>query len=169
MADRLQKYLDGSALGISMICLLHCLAIPLAATLGPYLGVELLLGDETKTHLILFGVALPVSFIALGWSFQRHGKNDFLFILAATGLVLMFAATQHDIVGDNEIRVTVIGVTLVALAHTGNWLRVEWKHRKEDKAAAAAAARAEEENQDSDEGLSKRQRRKAKRKAKRNK
>ena len=71
-----QTYLDRAAMWLSGLCLVHCLALPLAVLLTPTLS-QWLEATETTTHWILFGIAIPISVIALVQGYRRlRGSKD---------------------------------------------------------------------------------------------
>ncbi len=112
--------LDSAGITLSGICLVHCLALPLLATLLPAAGTLL---DEETNHLIhwtLLGIALPVSILALGRGSRILGSFAWL-ITGLVGLGLMTAAVIVPHSPVMEERMTLVGVLLLATAHLGNW------------------------------------------------
>ncbi len=112
--------LDRSAIALSGLCLLHCLALPFALLLGPLLGTWLS-ESETQVHWVLFGLAIPISSVALWRGFRRH-HNLLTVLLGAGGLLLMFLGVSHLLGESIEIELTVIGVSAVLIAHLRNML-----------------------------------------------
>ena len=105
---------DAAAIGVSALCLVHCLAVPMLLTLAPWL-VPGFFVDESF-HMIAVLVALPVSALALAGTLQAR---PMIVAIAAVGIATMFAATQvHEEV--LETTLTVTGVLLVVLAHVRN-------------------------------------------------
>lgn len=110
--------LDRVAIGLSLVCLLHCLALPGLFLVLPTLG-EIVVGTESPFHWVLLGIALPLSGFALWRGFRRHGHRNVL-LLGSSGLVVMFLAVAH-LGGERlETPLTVIGVVVLLAAHVVN-------------------------------------------------
>lgn len=116
-----QKLIDGSAMGLSLLCLFHCLAMPLVVSVLPMLGAHLF--EETTMHVFFFVAAMPLSLFGLWLGVRGAHGGGRLMILAGAGLVLMFGGALHDISGEYDVAFTSVGVSLVALAHFLNWRR----------------------------------------------
>ena len=112
--------LDRSAIALSGLCLLHCLALPFALLLGPWLG-SWLIESETQAHWVLLGIAVPVSAVAL-WRGYRRSHNAGTVMLGSAGLLLMFLGVSHLLGESLEVPLTVIGVSAVLIAHVRNIL-----------------------------------------------
>lgn len=111
---------DRFAIFLSGLCLLHCLALPFAALLGPSLG-HWLLDTETDVHWFLLAVAVPVSLWALLRGFRVHA-GLFNLGLGISGLCAMFLGASHLAGEQYEVSFTVIGVIAVMIAHIRNAL-----------------------------------------------
>lgn len=113
-------WLDGAAIGLSGLCLLHCLALPFFA------GVLPILMPFTDSHLhaqILY-FAVPLSIVAVGIGYARH-HSPRVVIAAAAGLALLvFGATvAHASLGVVADRLfTISGSLVLAAAHLWNGL-----------------------------------------------
>lgn len=68
------RTLDALAMGLSGLCVAHCLLMPLVLAALPFLGV---FSENPLLHQVLVGVAAPVSLFALirsgGW--RRAGLS----------------------------------------------------------------------------------------------
>lgn len=109
--------LDYAAIGISVLCVLHCTALPVLAVALPWIAAVGL--AEAWFHQAMLLVVVPVSALALGWSWQRL-KRNLPPVLGALGLaVMVFAAFEmHPIVsGTVERDLTLFGAGLLTLAH----------------------------------------------------
>ena len=105
---------------LSGLCLVHCLAFPLAVLLAPTLA-NWLGATETMTHWILFGIALPISAVALTRGYQRL-HSGLTLVLGYTGLALMLFAVSQRIFGSElEVLLTVIGVSAVDMPTGATW------------------------------------------------
>lgn len=120
-ADRHVGKLDGLALVLSGVCLVHCLALPVALTLLPTLAAGLL--DHAEFHQLMLIVALPTSLLAFGIGCRRHRRWD-IAALGGTGLALLvFAAFALHAWGDGALEryVTIAGGLILAAAHVQNF------------------------------------------------
>lgn len=118
-----QKITDQFSIGLSLLCAIHCLFLPLLLVLLPGLGA--LQFDNEAFHLWILIAVIPISLIALSLGCKKHDSFS-LFILGSTGLMLLlFAAIWgHELVGDaGEKVLTLIGSSLVAIAHFVNLTR----------------------------------------------
>lgn len=112
--------LDGIAVGLSGLCLVHCVAtailLSLLATAGGILGNPII-------HEVGLTLAMIIGAIALGRGVREHG-----FMLPAgvgiTGLSLMaYALTLHE--ARLEPLYTIAGVMILALGHRLNVMASE--------------------------------------------
>ncbi len=119
-ADKLapvtSRRLDGVAIGLSALCLIHCLALPLLISLLPIAG---LFGFEDEwVHKVLVIAVVPVTALA-AWS-AGHRAWSFL-TLAGLGITLLLAGAFVHPLHDFEVPLTVVGALLVAAAHAHRW------------------------------------------------
>jgi hypothetical protein len=118
MRARLVSWFDGLAVGASVLCLIHCLALPILIAALPALAARLELGEGF--HLAVLAFALPVSAVALGEGWRRHRGLTPLFVGAA-GLTLLAAGLAFEDWVAVETGLTVAGSLLLAGAHIANW------------------------------------------------
>ncbi|MBT3623579.1 MAG: MerC domain-containing protein [Gammaproteobacteria bacterium] len=114
--------MDAAAVVLSGVCLLHCLALPVALTVLPIVNVTLL--DESTFHLIMMAVILPISIIALTIGCRQH-KDKLTLVLGSVGLGILTitAIFGHELLGlTGERIVTSIGGLILAAAHIQNYL-----------------------------------------------
>ncbi|MFM8354784.1 MAG: MerC domain-containing protein [Gammaproteobacteria bacterium] len=109
---------DKAAITLSAVCLLHCLALPVALLLAPTLGPAVL-GTESPVHWLLLALATPVSAYALWHGYSEHGRR-MAPLLGAIGIVIMFTAVSHVFDRALETLLTVAGVTVLLVAHAMN-------------------------------------------------
>jgi hypothetical protein len=109
---------DRLAIGLSILCLVHCLALPIAVLAAPALEAAVL-GTESPVHWVLLGLALPISCYALWHGFRHHGHRIVL-VLGAIGLALMLFGVSHVAGHAFEMPLTVVGVALLLAAHVQN-------------------------------------------------
>ena len=117
------------AIGLSLMCAIHCLAITSLIALLPSL-VALGLDNEVF-HFWMIVVVLPSSVYALTLGCKKH-KRYRLLILGSIGLTLLVMALffgEERIGEDGEKILTVLGAGFVAVGHWFNFrLCQEQKH-----------------------------------------
>ena len=118
-SSRHKALLDKIAVALSGLCLLHCLLLPFAVALLPFLGQ--LSGDHFHEELLLFVV--PVSLIALAAGFRRHKHPEVLYFGGIGLVILILGGTYvHEAYGDIPDRiVTVAGSIILAFTHYRNF------------------------------------------------
>ena len=113
--------LDRSAIGLSFLCVLHCLAVPLTLILMPSLAA-LPIADE-RVHLLLVLLVVPTSTVALTLGCRQHGLKHIL-AWGLTGIVILVLAAGfgEEFLGEyGEKILTVVGSVLVAVGHILNF------------------------------------------------
>ncbi|RJE76365.1 MerC domain-containing protein [Pseudoalteromonas citrea] len=116
-----QKRMDQAAIGVSMLCILHCIFLPLMLLLVPAIGLQFL-ADES-VHQLLVCIALVISLVALSIGCKRH-KAWHVLIVGIAGLAcLVFAVVfGHDLLGELMERImTVVGSGLIIACHIRNY------------------------------------------------
>ncbi len=115
------RWLDGAAVGLSALCLIHCLALPLVVAGLPLFAQF----AEGHLHLQMLAIVLPLSIVALGLGF-RHHRSVRIVAAGFVGMaILVFGATvAHSALGLAADRAfTVAGALTLAAAHYYNSLR----------------------------------------------
>jgi len=89
--DRPKKtnWLDGAAVVLSALCLVHCLALPLIVIGVPFLAQF----AEGHLHLQMLVIVLPLSTFALAIGFRRHRISRILSAGIIGMLLLVIGAT----------------------------------------------------------------------------
>jgi len=119
-------WLDGAAVGLSGLCLVHCLALPFVVGALPMLLP--LAGGHL--HVQMLFIAVPLSVVAIGTGFAGH-RNVRVVIGAIAGLVLLGvgATFAHDSLGVVADRIfTLSGAIVLAAAHLYNGLLARRHH-----------------------------------------
>lgn len=108
---------DAAAIIASALCIVHCLALPIAVALLPALSHFLDLPEGV--HLALFVVAVPVSAYAVVSGARRHGLW-LPGVLAITGLALLGLGAIGGLPLLLETGASVIGSLLLIAGHVIN-------------------------------------------------
>ncbi|WP_310476189.1 MerC domain-containing protein [Sandarakinorhabdus sp.] len=115
MSERPANFLDRIAIGLSGLCLLHCMAgfvlLSLFALTGDWL--------DHRVHLIGLVLAMPLAALALWRGWRQHGRLP-IGLLGGVGLLVMAASLLVVHGGVTEMLVSMLGVSLLALAHWQN-------------------------------------------------
>ncbi|WP_426802994.1 MerC domain-containing protein [Xanthomonas campestris] len=109
--------LDTSAIALSSLCLLHCLALPLLAAALPLLGRW---EQAEWVHVVFVTAAVPLSGYALWSSHRRHRLPAPVWGLAVFGLAVLVLGASGLLTAALETPVTVAGSLLLAGAHLVN-------------------------------------------------
>lgn len=109
------KY-DLVSLGLSGLCLFHCL-LPLALSSVVLSGaIALRESADLWVHLILFLLALPMSLLAVSANRNRQHLRLIVWLFVFGFGCLIGAFLFHE----SHTLVTILGVSLIALAHLAN-------------------------------------------------
>jgi hypothetical protein len=117
---RVQKSFDLVGMAVSVVCMVHCVLVPIVLIVSPVLTATFL-NDEAFHKLLLWGI-VPSAMVALFLGCRRH-RDTMVFLLGVTGLsLLVFSAVWgHAIVGEaGEKVVTLIGGVLMTCGHARN-------------------------------------------------
>lgn len=109
-----RSWLDSLGIACSLICLIHCLALPLAIALTPALSV---FGhSHLQVHLLLLMVVLPTAVLGLHAGHRRHGRH-LPWLPGGLGLALLLVGHLPGPLVALETPMTVVGGMLLAAAH----------------------------------------------------
>lgn len=113
--NHLQRGLDGAAIGLSGLCLVHCLALPVLAALLPLAAN---LSHAEWLHPLFLALAAPISVFALA----RSGawRRPSMVVLAVAGLGLMAAGAFAPMAEWAEAGLTSLGGLMLAGVHLLN-------------------------------------------------
>ena len=123
------RVLDASAITLSGLCLVHCLALPALAVALPLAG---LWAEQEWVHQLFALSALPITGFAMTRPFHEGARISFI-VLAGSGLALLIGAAFIEGLHDLETPLTVVGALLLATAHIRRW-------RRQHEAALTAGA-----------------------------
>lgn len=117
------RVLDGSAMSLSGLCLVHCLALPVLAALLPALGPWT---HAEWVHVAIVLFAAPIAAFALAR--PVHGERPPRALTALGGLGVALLALGAFGSPAIETPVTVAGSLCLAAAHLWNWRRHGRRH-----------------------------------------
>lgn len=125
------NWLDRLGATGSLLCAIHCAALPLLLATLPSLGVAVWLGDGFERVFVVFATGVGVFSLAWGW--WRHRQRRALLALLP-GLLLLWAGLLfqplHESVWPHAL-VMGFGGALVGVAHLLN-LQMNHLHRHDE-------------------------------------
>ncbi|MGH8083255.1 MAG: MerC domain-containing protein [Lysobacter sp.] len=118
-ASRVPSF-DLSAIGLSGLCLIHCLALPLLSAVLPALSAWT---EAEWLHLAFAGAAVPISITALYKAHRGRPLHEGVVFLATSGLAALVIGAVSPLEQQSGTALTVLGSTLLTVAHVWNWQR----------------------------------------------
>ncbi len=109
--------LDAVGFSASLLCAIHCAAMPLLLSILPLASAEFLLHEGVEFFMI--GVGVVVGAWSLSHGYLHHHKNFSAGALMLFGFAVI--AFGHGFAEEQESIVTPLGASLVALSHIVNW------------------------------------------------
>ncbi|MGE4410254.1 MAG: MerC domain-containing protein [Sphingobium sp.] len=110
--------IEGMAVSTSMLCLVHCLALPLLLLLTPgFLGLFLL---SEKFHFIALALVVPSALAAFWLGYRRH-RGALPALLGVAGAACLAGALLPPVGEAAETTITVCGSLLLVVGHGLNW------------------------------------------------
>lgn len=104
---------DRAGIWVSALCMLHCLALPIAAILLPFAVQEAL---HEPAHVLFFTAAFPLALVAFVGGWRQHGRW-LPGALGALGVTLLVVAlTLHSL----ETVLSILGGLVLVGAHLLN-------------------------------------------------
>lgn len=115
----IQAITDKTAISLSVLCTIHCLALPILIVMLPTLGA-LNLQDEVF-HQAMLVFVVPISIYALTMGCKQHDRRSVIWA-GSIGLIILVAGAflGHDLGEIVEKTLTVIGAAIIAMAHFFN-------------------------------------------------
>ena len=116
----IQNLTNKAAIGLSIACSIHCLALPIAVVLIPTIAT-LPIANEAF-HFWFWVFAVPASVIALSMGCKKH-RNVKVLTAGAMGITLLTASTfvGHDLFGElGEKIMTVVASLFIVTSHIFN-------------------------------------------------
>ena len=126
---------DAAGVTLSGLCMVHCLALPLAAAALPFLAAWT---EAHWVHWLFVAAALPTSLAALLPGAQgRTGVS--LLGMGALGIALLALAAAEWPTHEVETPMSVAGGAVLATAHLLNWRRPGRRHGCEPSGGSSQA------------------------------
>ena len=112
-----QTTADKFAIGLSLMCTVHCFATPVILALLPSLAVLQI--NAEQFHLWILAVVLPTSLLALSLGCKKHKRTRYM-ACGVVGLAFLIIAVLLGY-EEAEKALTLIGSAFIALAHWFNY------------------------------------------------
>ena len=116
--DIYKPRLDRIGIAVSVLCVIHCVLLPLVISTLPLWGIEVL--ENFWIELM----TIAVSFVFGGWAvwkgYQKHHRKSFIPLIFITGLILLIAANLIH-VEKAEMMLKFGGAITITVAHILNW------------------------------------------------
>jgi hypothetical protein len=122
-------WVERVAVGVSALCLIHCIGLPLLLAALPALSS--LLPIPESFHIWVLAFAVPSSALAL-FAGRHHHRRAYPLMFGATGLILLATGALVLLEGRWEAPVTILGSLCLACAHVANWRLRHSSHQHRD-------------------------------------
>jgi len=110
--------LDWVGFSASVLCAIHCAVLPFVLSLGPLAGLRFLTHPGIEPMVIIF--SFVVASVSLGHGYRKHHSNKTPLVVVIFGFLLI--GTGHFFHYEwLETSLTVMGASLIAVAHLINW------------------------------------------------
>ena len=119
--ESVRPFADKVAVSLSLLCALHCLALPVAIVTIPSLATSALADESFHAWLVL--LVLPISVFALVLGCKKH-RNGSVLAMGMLGLLVLVTVpvVGHEVLGEAwERGLTLLGASIIALSHVLNY------------------------------------------------
>lgn len=116
-----QSVMDRLAIGLSLLCTVHCFATPILLSLLPSIGALEL--NSEQFHFWILVAVIPTSLLALSLGCKKHKRLRYI-SFGVVGITLMLVAVTlgESLFGEvGEKSFTLLGSAFVAIAHWFNY------------------------------------------------
>jgi len=110
--------LDFFGFSASMLCAIHCAALPFLLTMAPLAGLQFLDNHWIEYAIILLSLVIATN--SLVGSYRKHHKSFLALGIAIFGFALIGAGQVLEPEW-REVVLTASGGAIVAIAHIVNW------------------------------------------------
>jgi hypothetical protein len=118
MKNFFSLHLDVFGFSTSLLCAIHCLALPLLMTVSTWSGLEILHNDSVELTVLSFGLVFAI--VSIVPSYFRCHRNKNAIVLVIMGFSLI-ALARMVISPSGEMIVSAMGATTIGYAHFLNW------------------------------------------------
>lgn len=117
----IQIFTDKTAIGLSVLCAVHCLAFPLLVVVLPSVGAMQF--DNEAFHIWMLVIVIPTSLYALIFGCKRHSRYGLLaFGVIGLSCLIMALTLSEAILGEwGEKILTLFGAILLVIGHYRNY------------------------------------------------
>jgi len=109
---------EGAAASASLLCLVHCLALPVLFLLSP--GLLQFLPDSPLVHLAAFAFVVPFALGAFWIGYRQHGRRG-PGLVGMTGLALLAISLWGGWSPVVEHAISIPASLLLVAGHYRNW------------------------------------------------
>lgn len=113
-------HFDKAAIGLSLVCAVHCLLLPVVLVILPTLAASTF--SDERFHQWMLVAVLPTSLLALTMGCRRH-RNMSVMAMGLSGIAILTLAAflGHDWLGESGEKIaSLLGASLIALGHFRN-------------------------------------------------
>ncbi|MGS0537057.1 MULTISPECIES: MerC domain-containing protein [unclassified Pseudoalteromonas] len=138
-----QSVMDKFAIGLSMMCTIHCFATPILLTLLPSFAALQL--DNEQFHFWILAAVIPTSVLALSLGCKKHKRFRYM-VSGFVGVILMVLAVTagEALFGElGEKGFTLVGAAFIAVAH---WFNYRQCLAKDDEECPCTGSVSEQAN-----------------------
>ena len=117
-----QPTLDAAAVGLSLLCITHCLLSLMPLLILPSLAATFI--NDERFHFVMVFLVLPISLLALVMGLRKHGQYSVPITAACgIGLLLLILIIGEETIGEiGEATLTGAATLIVGFAHVRNFL-----------------------------------------------
>jgi hypothetical protein len=108
---------DAISMGLSIVCLMHCIFLPLFLTSLPFLGIEIL--ENMYLELATILLSLIVGGYAIRNGYLKFHRNLFIVLVFVAGISLMMLS--NFLFSSAEIWLKLSGGFIICVAHIQNF------------------------------------------------
>ncbi|BDF96031.1 MULTISPECIES: MerC domain-containing protein [Pseudoalteromonas] len=138
-----QSVMDKLAIGLSIMCTIHCFATPILLTLLPSFAALQL--DNEQFHIWILAAVIPTSVLALSLGCKKHKRFRYM-VSGFVGVILMVLAVTagEALFGElGEKWLTLVGAAFIAVAH---WFNYRQCLAKDDEECPCTGSVSEQAN-----------------------
>ena len=114
----IRLHLDFIGFSTSVLCAIHCAALPFLFSLAPLAGLQFLRNPWVEYVIIL--LSLFIASFALLHGYRKHHKRLLPLLIAIVGFVLILMGHLFEVVW-KELAFTSSGAIAIAMSHLINW------------------------------------------------